>query len=102
MEPRSGRLIFTIGEAFPLDSPVAVFLVATSTALNDLVTASKWLVGGDNEEPNRVAISDVERVGARNSVTSLTCEFAVSGSVPTTGVPYLEVCLLRLQRLMRS
>jgi hypothetical protein len=43
--------VFKIGEAFPVDDPVAIFLVAMSTALNDLLTTAKWFVGGDHEQP---------------------------------------------------
>lgn len=57
----SGRLVFKIGEVFPADDPVAVFLVALSTALNDLLFASRLLVGGDNEEPSVREPSDVEQ-----------------------------------------
>ena len=61
MEPTSGRLVFNMGKAFPADQPVAVFIVAMSSALNDLITVSKWLVGGDDDEPNRFEVSDVEQ-----------------------------------------
>jgi hypothetical protein len=48
-------------EAFPVDDPVAVFIVAMSTAWNDLMTVSKWLTGGDYDAPNQFEVSDVER-----------------------------------------
>ncbi len=50
-EVTSGRLVFKIGEAFPADNPVAVFLVSLSTALNDLLFTNRRLVGGDDTEP---------------------------------------------------
>ncbi len=62
MKPTSGRLVFNIGEAFPADSPVAVFLVVVSTALNDLLTVTKWLVGGDQDQPFQNDVSDVEHL----------------------------------------
>jgi hypothetical protein len=62
VESTSGRLVFKIGDAFPVDSPVAVFLVAISTALNDLLTVSKWLTGGDYDQPHQFDVSDVEQL----------------------------------------
>lgn len=61
VEPTSGRLVFRIGQAFPADDPVSVFLVAMSTAWNDLMTVSKWLTGGDYDAPNQSEVSDVEQ-----------------------------------------
>jgi len=57
-EATSGRLVFKIGEAFPADSSVAVFLVALSTALNDLLLTNRRLVGGDDDK------SGINDVGA--------------------------------------
>lgn len=54
--------MFKIGEAFPIDNPVAVFIVAMSAAWNDLLTVSKWLTGGDDNAPNQFDVSDVERL----------------------------------------
>lgn len=62
MEPTSGRLVFKIGEAFPVDNPVAVFIVAMSSAWNDLLTVSKWLTGGDYDAPNQFDVSNVEQL----------------------------------------
>ncbi len=62
MEPTAGRLVFRIGDAFPVDDPVAIFLMAVSTAPNDLVTVSRWLAGGDDEQPAQFDVSDVERL----------------------------------------
>ncbi|MCP4383136.1 MAG: hypothetical protein GY798_17220 [Hyphomicrobiales bacterium] len=51
-----------MGEAFPADNPVAVFLVALSTALNDLLTTSKWMVGGDPDQPHTNDVTDMEQL----------------------------------------
>ena len=61
MQPTSGRLVFKMGDAFPADNPVAVFLTSMSTALNDLLTTTKWILGGDTEQPNRRQVTDVEQ-----------------------------------------
>ncbi len=58
--PTSGRLVFNMGEAFPADDPVAVAVVSISTALNDLITSAKWLVGGDEHKPFQTKLSDAE------------------------------------------
>jgi hypothetical protein len=54
--------VFRIGDAFPVDSAVAVFIVAMAAAWNDLLTISKWLTGGDYDAPNQFDVSDVERL----------------------------------------
>lgn len=56
------RYSFKIGEAFPADDHVAVFLTAVATGLNDLVMTSKMLVGGDEHAPFQRTISDVEHL----------------------------------------
>lgn len=61
MEPTSGRLTFNMGTAFPSSDRVAVWLAALSTALNDLLTTSRWMVGGDANRPEALAVSDAER-----------------------------------------
>lgn len=57
-----GRLVFRYGEAFPADRPVAVFLVALSTALGDLLRTSKWLVGGNDERPDQQSVAEDEHL----------------------------------------
>jgi len=58
--PTAGRLVFKIGEAFPVADPIAVFLVSMSTALNDLLSTTKWLGYSIADEPNPFKVSDVE------------------------------------------
>lgn len=62
MDPKSGRLVFRIGDAFPADDRLAMFIVAMATALNDLITSARWLVGGKRDRPSHSKISDVERL----------------------------------------
>ncbi len=50
MTPRSGRLIFTIGDAFPSNPTVSVFIAAISVALNDLIMVSKLLLRSEAED----------------------------------------------------
>lgn len=57
----SGRFVFTVGEAFPVDDPVAVFIVAISTALSDLLRTNMRLVGGDDNEPFQQSITSSEQ-----------------------------------------
>jgi hypothetical protein len=40
MSTNASRLVFAMGDAFPPESPVAVFIVAISMALNDLLITS--------------------------------------------------------------
>jgi hypothetical protein len=55
----SGRLVFKIGEAFPASDPVAVFLVALSCALNDLLLTNRLLVGGGNDpDPHEISTAE--------------------------------------------
>lgn len=61
-----GRIVFNIGDAFPPTDPVAVFLVALSTALNDLLLTNRRLVsdgddGGDDDELNLRDVTAAER-----------------------------------------
>lgn len=60
-EVASVRLVFKIGEAFPADKPVAVFLVSLSTALNDLLLTNRRLVGGDDIQPGLNDIGAAEQ-----------------------------------------
>lgn len=57
----AGRLVFKIGEAFPAANPVAVFLVALSSALNDLLFTNRLLVGGEHNQPDPHEVSAAER-----------------------------------------
>jgi hypothetical protein len=52
VEQSTVRLMFKMGDVFPADDPIATFLVAVSMALNDLVTVTKWMVGGDQHVPD--------------------------------------------------
>src|SRR5437764_14274456 len=61
MQSTSGRLVFKMGDAFPADDAVAVFLASLSTALNDLLTTTRWILGGDTEQPNRRQVTNVEQ-----------------------------------------
>lgn len=61
MEPTSGRLTFEIGRVFPADDPLAVWLIALSTGLNDLLTTSRWIVGGSERAPGERQVSDAEQ-----------------------------------------
>ncbi len=74
MTASSGRLVFRMGDAFPSGDPVAVFLVSLSTALNDLLTTRKWLVGGDQEEPFTNDVSDAERLYLLRLSFAQVCE----------------------------
>lgn len=59
MTVESGRLIFKIGEAFPATSPVAVFLVALASALNDLLLTNRLLLDGSNDpDPHEVLAAE--------------------------------------------
>lgn len=51
MSTSGRRVLFTVGEAFPADSPVAVFVTTLSMAYNDLMLTNLQLVGGDKHGP---------------------------------------------------
>jgi hypothetical protein len=62
VQPTSARLVFKLGDAFPVDDPVAVFLVSMSTALSDLLTTGKMLVGGDQDQPFQRPVADPDHL----------------------------------------
>lgn len=74
----SGQLVFRIGDAFPADNPVAVFLVAMSTALNDLLLTNRQLLGGDDSEPGLYEVDPPEHLFLLRSSISQVWELRES------------------------
>lgn len=56
------RWTFKVGDVFPADDPVAVFIVAVSIALNDLLRTNKRMVGGNDAAPAQVEVEEDEQL----------------------------------------